>query len=322
MTIGWPQKGGSMPTTYAKFDDAPSLQAEEDTGIDAAAIKAAAEAIAKAYAQQAEPATAEDEEGGPLRTEDFDSGVDASGVQAAAKNMAQAYAAKAPGGIEAGSADDWNGDSLRPGRVQRTTSRHGEGADDEWSNWLRREADAGYPTSDGEPYDPYDNPVDVMVIDGPGGWGPQVEGGREVPMVRAPWDSGAAGADVDSPDVLRVKKLMDIQKTKADLKEQEADLEGQVFADAQNGKLSNQQLPEDAKVFSEGFIQGAVEASKKSVEQQGKFAKQLEKQGEIVKQLEDLVHELEEKQRKDNFDKTASAVAAPQIGRASCRERV
>jgi len=202
MTIGWPQRGGAMPTTYPTFDEAPSLQAEEDTGVDAAAIKAAAEAIAKAYAQQAQPAAAEDEEGGPLRTEDFDAGVDASGIQAAAQKIAQAYAAKSSGGIEAGSADDWNGDSLRPGRVQRTTSRHGEGADDEWSNWLRREADAGYPTSNGEPYDPYnDKPVDVMVIDGPGGWGTHVEGSREVPMVRAPWDSGAASADVDTADV-------------------------------------------------------------------------------------------------------------------------
>jgi interferon gamma-inducible protein 30 len=316
MTIGWPQRGGAMPTTYPSFDEAPSLQVEEDTGVDAAAIKAAAEAIAKAYAaqqQQEKPAAPEDMEGGPLRVEDFDAGVDAAGVQAAAKNIAQAYAARASGGIEEGSPEDWNGDSLRPGRVQRTTSRHGEGADDEWSNWLRREADAGYPTSNGEPYDPYnDKPVDVMVVDGPGGWGTHVAGSREVPMVRAPWDGGASsGADVDTPDVQRVKKLMDIQKTKSDLKEQETDLEDQVFADAQNGKLSNQQLPEDAKVFSEGFIQGAVEASKKSVEQQGKFAKQLEKQGEIVKQLEDLVHELEEKQRKENFDKTAAAVEAP-----------
>jgi interferon, gamma-inducible protein 30 len=113
-----------------------------------------------------------------------------------------------------------------------------------------------------------------------------------------------------SPDVERVKKLLTIQKTEEDLQKQKADLMDQVFDDAQNGKLSNT-APVDAKVFSAGFIQGAVEASKQSVEQQGKFAKQLEQQRALVKELEDVVHELEDARRKENFDKTAAAVAPP-----------
>ena len=84
-------------------------------------------------------------------------------------------------------------------------------------------------------------------------------------MIRAPWDPrGEEASAAMSPDVQRVKKLLDIQKTKQDLQKQEEDLEAQVYADAQNGKLSNEALPADAKVFSAGFIQGAVEASKKS----------------------------------------------------------
>jgi carbonic anhydrase len=138
---------------------------------------------------------------------------------------------------------------------------------------------------------------------------------REVPMIRAPWDAQASYAQASWPptatpsaampaEVERVKKLLDIQKTEEDLQKQKADVMDQIYADAQNGKLSNE-APVDAKVFAAGFIQGAVEASKKSVEQQGKFAKQLEQQKALVKELEDVVHQLEEDQK----PKTAAAVA-------------
>ena len=294
MTIGWPQNGGAMPTAYPSFDKAPSL-------FDA------------------------DSEAGPLRTSDTDNGVDAAAIQAAAKAIAEAYAEQQgmpAAGVEVGSAEDWNGNELRPNKVQHMTARHGEGADDEWSNWQRREENTGFP-AEGSPYESYaDKPMPVIVVDGKSGvsttagdnwWSNPLEWFKTgTPSVRsssrAPWDGEAS---VDSPDVQRVKKLMDIQRTKADLREQEQDLQDQVFEDAQNGKLSHQDLPEDAKIFSAGFIQGAVEASKQSVEQQGKFANQVSEQGALVKELEDLVHTLENKKRLDNFAKTAAAVAKP-----------
>jgi len=328
-TIGWPQKGGAT-AAYPSFGKASSLSgdfdseagplrmSDMDNGVDAAAIKAAGKAIAEAYSeQQGKPAAGIEVGGaGPLRMSDMDNGVDAAAIKAAAKAMAEAYSeqqGKPAAGIEVGSAGDWNGDELRPAhinRVQRRTSRHGEVADDEWSNWQRHEESAGFP-SQGTPYESYaDEPMPVIVVDGKTGvsttagdkwWSNPLEWFKTgTPSVgsssRAPWDGAAS---VDTPDVQRVKKLMDIQKTKANLKKQEQDLEDQVYADAQNGKLSKQNAPEDAKIFAAGFIRGAVEASKQSVEQQGKFAKQLSEQGSLVKELEDLVHDLEDKKRKE-----------------------
>ena len=178
MTIGWPQKGGAMPTTYPAFDGASSLQSSEDSGFDAAAIAAAGKAIAEAFAKQHPPTprtvSDDDEEGGVLSSEDLDNGVDGAAIRAAAARIAQFYADKnsdAAGSIESGSAEDWSGDSLRPNRVQRTTSRHGEGADDEWSNWQRREENMGFPSSGGaSPYD-YNSgkPDSVIVVDGTSG---------------------------------------------------------------------------------------------------------------------------------------------------------
>ena len=228
--------------------------------------------------------------------------------------IAQAYAGKlnkaSSSSIEDGSASDW--DAKRPrSKKQQRTSRHGEGANDEWSNWLRNEENMGNP-SEGASYTDDDKPLPVYIVDGRTGvTTTDGEGGASF------WSNpfgifggGDSSDNIDSPDVQRVKKLMQIQETKERLRKQEEDLEDQVFADAQNGKLSKQKLPADAKMFSAGFIQGAVEASKKSVEQQGKFAKQLETQGALVKELEDIVHQLEDQKRKDNFDKTAAAQEA------------
>jgi hypothetical protein len=83
---------------------------------------------------------------------------------------------------------------------------------------------------------------------------------REVPMIRAPWDAQASYAQASWPptappsaampaEVERVKKLLDIQKTEEDLQKQKADVMDQIYADAQNGKLSNE-APVDAKVFA------------------------------------------------------------------------
>ena len=117
-----------MTTKYPSFDEASSLSdtdADMDTGFDAAAIAAAGKAIAKAYAEQqgqtaGAAAFTEDDEGGPLVSRDMDNGVDAAAVKAAARAIAQQYASK---NIEAGSAEDWDGDSLRKSRAQRVTSR-------------------------------------------------------------------------------------------------------------------------------------------------------------------------------------------------------
>jgi len=118
MTIGWPQQGGAMPTTYPAFDGASSLS----DGADAASIQAAGKAIAAQYAAQHAPLAAaveetDDEEGGPLRAGDLDNGVDAAAIRAAAAAIAQAYADRGSS-IESGSADDWQGEALRPGKHQ------------------------------------------------------------------------------------------------------------------------------------------------------------------------------------------------------------
>jgi len=166
MTIGWPQQGGAMPTTYPAFDGASSLS----DGADAASIQAAGKAIAAQYAAQHAPLAAaveetDDEEGGPLRAGDLDNGVDAAAIRAAAAAIAQAYADRGSS-IESGSADDWQGEALRPGKQQRATSRHGEGMGDAWSDWQRHEEDMGYPSSGG-----YDSskPDSVIVVDGTSG---------------------------------------------------------------------------------------------------------------------------------------------------------
>lgn len=57
--------------------------------------------------------------------------------------------------------------------------------------------------------------------------------------------------------------------------------------------------------FVQLLVQGAVEASKKSVEQQGEFAKQLQAQAQLVNELEHIVKELENNMRADNWSKTA-----------------
>ncbi len=168
MTIGWPQAGGAMPTTYPAFDGASSLA--DGDGVDAASIQAAGKAIAAQYAAQNAPLAAaaaemDDEDGGPLRAGDLDNGVDAAAIRAAAAAIAQAYADRGSS-IESGSADDWQGEALRPGKQQHTTSRHGEGMDDAWSDWQRHEEDMGYPSSGG-----YDSskPDAVIVVDGTSG---------------------------------------------------------------------------------------------------------------------------------------------------------
>lgn len=324
---------------------AVGLQEQDSAGdsgaADASQAQEAGKAIAQAYKTQhpdsgtpASAPLAADDDGGPMSAEDMDNGVDAAAVRAAAAAIAKAYAGKQGFGIEDGSADDWLG-QIGDG-MQRRTSRHGEGADDDWANWQRHEEEMGYHLPNSIVV-VGDGPSRVTNVDGdePLDWGnvgmPRGQvWSRNLPTVRAPWvgdrraratygagiedgsplDWASASFD-DTPDVERVKKLMQIQQTKKALKQQEADLEEQVYADAQNGKLSHQQASPLAQVFSEGFIQGAVEASKKSVEQQGKFEHELETQGELVQRLEGIVRELEEAKRKENFDKTAAAVAQP-----------
>jgi uncharacterized coiled-coil protein SlyX len=123
---------------------------------DDASIQAAGLAIASAYAEKhiAHVSADQDDDDGskPLVASDMDNGMDAAAIKAAAAAIAKAYADRAST-VEIGSADDWNGEALRPGKAQRANSRHGENQDDAWSTWQRREERMGFPTSAGvSPY--------------------------------------------------------------------------------------------------------------------------------------------------------------------------
>ena len=120
---------------------------------DDASIQAAGRAIASAYAEKHIARDSADDDGSrPLDASDMDNGMDAAAIKAAAAAIAKAYADRGST-VESGSADDWNGEALRPGKAQRATSRHGENQNDAWSTWQQREERMGFPTSAGvSPY--------------------------------------------------------------------------------------------------------------------------------------------------------------------------
>mmetsp|Transcript_38474 Transcript_38474/g.60041 ORF Transcript_38474/g.60041 Transcript_38474/m.60041 type:complete len:471 (+) Transcript_38474:274-1686(+) len=117
--------------------------------------------------------------------------------------------------------------------------------------------------------------------------------------------------EAPTPEVARVKTLMKIKNKQDDLQEQKEDLLDDLYDDATNGRLSSQDGSKSAGAYVEGFLQGAVEASKKSVEAQGQFKDQLDTQGALVGELEKIVAALTEMQRNASMQQTKVAQEAP-----------
>eukprot|EP00291_Cryptomonas_curvata_P002731 CAMPEP_0172188312 /NCGR_PEP_ID=MMETSP1050-20130122/21845_1 /TAXON_ID=233186 /ORGANISM="Cryptomonas curvata, Strain CCAP979/52" /LENGTH=517 /DNA_ID=CAMNT_0012862775 /DNA_START=85 /DNA_END=1639 /DNA_ORIENTATION=- len=109
-----------------------------------------------------------------------------------------------------------------------------------------------------------------------------------------------------TPVLDRVQRLIDLKHQADGIQSQQAQVLDDVYADAQNGNMAAVGGPPEAAAFSQGFLEGAVEASKRSMAQQAEFADMLQRQEEIVQRLEGAVRELEEHQRQENWAKTAS----------------
>uniref|UniRef100_A0A7S1EJB3 Thioredoxin-like fold domain-containing protein n=3 Tax=Hemiselmis andersenii TaxID=464988 RepID=A0A7S1EJB3_HEMAN len=131
------------------------------------------------------------------------------------------------------------------------------------------------------------------------------------PAQRMSWVDPSGYSDSSPASAVHepVKKLLEIREQRAKLKEAEGRLAAKVFDNAAGGLMSHYAAgSSEEHSFVSGFLQGAVQASKKSVEQQGEFAKQLESQSDIVTRLEGIVAELEDEMRKQNWKKTAEKV--------------
>jgi len=118
------------------------------------------------------------------------------------------------------------------------------------------------------------------------------------------WDDGYSSSVRDP-----VKKLIAIKRQRNRLAKMQDDVAGQVYDSASAGGMSGY-VPDsqEQQSFMGGFLEGAVQASRKSMEQQGEFARQLESQSRLVGQLENIVGELQEEMRRANWKKTEEKV--------------
>jgi len=253
MTIGWPQRGGAMPTTYGKF------------GLDQADSNKAIDSSNEMYVNN------DDDE-----------------RRNSARDVAGTYI-RENSDVGSSDADDYNDDSQYDDQDQ----------------------------SD------YNSPaVTIGVVDGRSGkevFYPEEPSSWILPFtwfMRGSDDKPAASSTpaadqqiVKTPEVERIDRLLKIRRKEKALEEEKENLMDRLYDDATNGRLSTQDGSQAAEAFSAGFLQGAVEASRKSVKAQGEFAEQLQRQSEIVDELEKVVRELEAAQQKKDFEATAASAA-------------
>jgi len=192
--------------------------------------------------------------------------------------------------------DSWDGQKMDVGVVGGGAKKYANGWDDESSS------------SSASNFNPF-----YWFIKGARHATNSVFPARRVGWVHPQWDSDSSYASGDEgyPSSVQepVKKLLAIKEQRDKLKKAEDRIAQKVFSNAANGLMSGYTAgSSEEQSFVGGFLQGALQASKKSVEQQGDFAKQLDAQAQIVKQLEDIVHELEDEMRKQNWKKTADKV--------------
>eukprot|EP00960_Hanusia_phi_P035686 751868-Hanusia_phi.AAC.2 len=134
-----------------------------------------------------------------------------------------------------------------------------------------------------------------------------MRGSKDEPAATTP---AADQKIVKTPEVERIDRLLKIRRKEKALEEEKENLMDRLYDDATNGRLSTQDGSQAAEAFSAGFLQGAVEASKRSVKAQGEFAEQLKKQSEIVDELEKVSLSLSSAQQKKDFEATAASVAS------------
>lgn len=173
--------------------------------------------------------------------------------------------------------------------------------------------------------------MSVGVVDGgdkeyPDGWGD--DGGSEMRAApssssnspfywflkggAAPW-GGSRREEEGYPESVRdpVKKLIAIKRQRDRLDRMQDETASRIYDSAAGGGMGGF-VPGtgEERSFIGGFLQGAVEASRRSVEQQGEFARELEAQSHLVSSLETIVGELQEEMRKQNWKKTEESVHA------------
>jgi interferon, gamma-inducible protein 30 len=136
---------------------------------------------------------------------------------------------------------------------------------------------------------------------------PQAENdGRDETDLNDELDWPSTDKSPSTPVLERVNKLIDLRRQADNIQSEQSRVLSDVYDDAINGNMARVGTKPEAAAFSEGFMEGAVEASKKSMEQQKEFAEMLKHQEEIVERLEEAVRSLEEHQRQENWAKTAS----------------